>query len=115
MPDITGVDVLDDMNDLVWSLDAYELREHNRQRLLSEGVDATLVDLLWTTPNLRPEFQTTMIEAFHRLEGVNNREEILAFALTVEDEIQAMMLSKSVLYLATLHEKSPLLDGLTDN
>lgn len=108
MPDITGVDVLEDMRDLVWSLDADELRQHNRKLLLSEDVDSTLVDLLLTTPSLRPEFQTTMIEVFSRLEGVNNREEILAFALTVEDEIQAMMLSKSALYLATLHEKTPL-------
>ena len=108
MPTIAGVNVLEDMSDLVWSLDAYELRKHNRELLLSEDLDATLVDLLLTTPGLRPEFQTTIIEVFVKLEGVTNREEVLAFALTVEDETQAMMLAQSALYLAALHEKSPL-------
>ena len=108
MSSVPGADVVGRVNQLVWSLDAYELQERNRKVLTALGFDPMLIELVLTSPNLAPNVQTTLIAAIEQLKGVENLGELLALALLVEDEPQAHVLIESILMLVEIHQETPL-------
>ena len=112
IPRIPGVDVIDDVNDVVWSSDPYALRDLNRARLLDAGADDELIAAFFENPSLSPTLQTYLIAAIADLDGVAGRDGIVRQSLVTRSETEARFFAESVVLLAWYHRNQAAIESL---
>ncbi len=103
VPQIPGVDVIGEVNEVVWSTDTYELEQLNRRRLAATGADEELIDQYIGNPNMTPTQKTLLTAAITELEGVYGRDGILRQALNPETEAEVNFFINSVMMMAWYH------------
>ena len=103
VPSIPGADIIDQVNDVVWSKDPYELRDLNRARLEATGADAQLIEEYLADSRLTPSQQTLLTAAIAEIGEATGRDGILQQALNVQTEAEAHFLIESVTMLAWYH------------
>jgi len=103
IPKIPGADIINDVNEAVWSKDPYELRDLNYSRLVATGADETLIEEYLDNPRMTPSQQTLLTAAIAELEGVSGRDGLLRQSLNAQTESEINFFIKSLAILAWYH------------
>lgn len=103
LPEIPGADIIGKVTDAVWNMDAYELRDLNRKRLIATGADEALIDEYIDNARLTPTLQTLLTAAIAELQGVEGRDGILSQSLNLRTEAEARFFVMAVTLLAWYH------------
>ena len=103
IPKIPGADIINDVNEAVWSKDPYELRDLNYSRLVATGADETLIEEYLDNPRMTPSQQTLLTAAIAELEGVSGRDGLLRRSLNPKTESEINFFIKSLAMLAWYH------------
>jgi len=115
IPEIPGADVIREVNDVVWSMDPYELADMNRARLVATGADEELIEAYLGSPNFSPTQLTYLTAALAEMDGVAGRDGVLRQALIADTDAEVGFFVKSVTMLAWYHlNKKPLAEVLTE-
>jgi len=92
------------LNEVIWDLDAYELRKLNTRRLLTAGADPESIELFFDDTIYTPSQQTIIVTSLIQgLDGVAERDELLPQALDVQTEVEAAYYTRCVVLAAWYH------------
>jgi len=103
IPKIPGVDIIDDVNDAVWSKDPYELRDYNQGILQAAGADEDLIEQFFDNRAMSPTLQTLLIAALAHMETTTGRELVIRGTFILETETEARFYVESAMMLAWYH------------
>ncbi len=112
VPEIPGVDVIGEVNEVVWSTDPYELEQMNRERLAATGADEALIDQYLANPHMTPTQTTLLTAAITELEDVSGRDGILRQALNPETPAEVNFFVNSVMMLAWYHRNETAIEAV---
>jgi hypothetical protein len=101
--------------DLVWSTHSGDLRVRNRKRLLDAGLSKSTAREFEDSKLTLTE-QTLFLDSLERLDGVEDRAQLLALAIELENRREARSLTATVAMLARMHQsEAPIARILTDS
>lgn len=104
MPSIPGMGVISNVNDLVWTLSARDLKLRNQKSLAAMGVDDALVERFFDNPNYTPTDQTRIVAGLEALSGVSGRAIVVAKAAAAGTRDEALLFTRLVTMLTAYHQ-----------
>ena len=105
VPSSGVVDMLGDVDSLVWDMDPLDLRMHNEQILYGMGLSEAQVEALYENPHQTPTTITVLVDALTKLEGVEGRGLWIDSAAAVDSGTVASFLVRAVNFYAEYHEQ----------
>jgi len=103
IPNVPGMEYVQDINYHVWDKDPRELRSFNKQILIDMGIDEAIVEQFLNSPYYSPSFQTTLVFSMKELDEVQNREEIIEDGVVAASIPEAEVFIRMVLNLVWFH------------
>jgi hypothetical protein len=82
-----------------------ELRHMNREKLTDMGMDSDTIDLFINNTVFTPRYQTWLVAALEKLNGVANRELFLKVALQAHDQNVSRMITLTAIMYAGYHNR----------
>lgn len=115
IPKIPGVDIIQDVNEAVWSKDPYELKDYNRGILEAIGADEGLIEAFLDSHALSPTLQTFLVAAIADMEGIEGRDHVVRGTLTLISETEARFYTQSAIMLAWYHHEEDPVVSIDDD
>jgi len=108
LPAVPGLSELGRIDDVVYDLDALDLRLRNEKIFAGLGFDRAFTDPLYDAKAWNARLLTDLADAVAALDGVANRHAILAWAAQAATREEARFQALVVSYYAELHRRRPL-------
>ncbi len=99
-----GLNYLDDVSDMVWTMKPLDLELLNEKSLQKMGVDPALIKRLYANPHHTPTTQTRTVKSLERLPGVKGRPVLVRYAAAAESPEEAQFTTHLVEMLAEYHK-----------
>ncbi len=99
-----GLNYLDDVSDMVWTMKPLDLELLNEKSLQKMGVDPALIKRLYANPHHTPTTQTRFVKSLERLPGVKGRPVLVRYAAAAESPEEAQFTTHLVEMLAEYHK-----------
>jgi len=114
VPRIPGLSELGDVHDLVYQLDALDLRLRNEKILAELGFDRSVWDPLYDNRAWNGTLLTELVDALDRLRAVDNHRLLVLRALAAATRDEARFLAAGASHYAALHEGAQPLAGFIE-
>ena len=112
---IPGTGLIGQVNQVVWSMDPYELQDFNRARLVATGADEELIEEYLNNPRMSPTQQTILTASIAELADVEGRAGVLNQALNLRTDAEVRFFVRTVALLAWYHHNHrPIVSVITE-
>lgn len=92
-----------DLNEYLRETPPTDLRAHNEKKLLAMGVDEGVADLFMSNTVFSPTYQTLLVDALARMDGVEGRAVLVKTAVRTESDDLAMYRQRQARMYAGYH------------
>ena len=89
IPSIPGMDVISEVNDAVWEMDSFELRQLNIGKLELMGVTESQAQAFLDNEIVTPSIQTLIVAMLEQMTDIAGRDQVIAQVALAESEEQA--------------------------
>ena len=114
MPSIPGASVVANVNDMVWNLNARDLKLRNEKSLAAIGADKALIERFIENPHYTPTDQTRVVSSLEALAGTKGRAIAVDKAAAAKTRQEALVYARMTAMLASYHQgRSPIIQ-ITD-